>query len=225
MQEHCLAGSSGKPPGRAHHHRLIIYARLHLGVRAEIFGGNDARWQAFLCQPHRFRAHPNGELCQLVSRGDAGGQVSLSGQQRARQYVHSGSSEEARDEYRCGSLVQGRRRAVLLDATRAHEDDLIGHRHRFDLVVGHVDHGDAEPALQCSNLPAHITAQLRIQVGKRLVHEADRRLGDNGTAERHPLLLAAGELRRFAVEQALEAEQLYGALKEHRAAPETHAAP
>ena len=45
------------------------------------------------------------------------------------------------------------------------------------------------------------TRKLGIEIGERLVHQADRRLGDDGAAERDALLLAAGELRGLAVEQ------------------------
>ncbi len=49
-------------------------------------------------------------------------------------------------------------------------------------------------ALQRPDLAPHLLAQLRVEVGERLVHQADRRLGDDRAAERHALLLAAGEL-------------------------------
>ena len=74
--------------------------------------------------------------------------------------------------------------------------------------MGDVDHGDAEPLLQAADLRAHLLAQLGVEVRQRLVHQADGRLGDDRAAERHALLLAAGELRRLAVEELREAEEL-----------------
>ena len=53
-----------------------------------------------------------------------------------------------------------------------------------------------EALLQGADLAAHLAAQLRVEVGERLVHQAHRPLGDDGAAERHALLLAAGELAR-----------------------------
>ena len=87
---------------------------------------------------------------------------------------------------------------------------MVGHGHRLDLVVRDVDHGDAESTLQSTDFATHLTAQLRIQVGQRLVHEADRRLGDDRAAERNALLLSARELRRFAIEKLLKPEQIGG---------------
>ena len=61
--------------------------------------------------------------------------------------------------------------------------------------------------LQRADFAAHFLAQLRVEVGQRLVHQAHRRLGDDRAAERDALLLAAGELGRLALEQFLQAEQ------------------
>ena len=88
------------------------------------------------------------------------------------------------------------------------QHDLVGHAHRLGLVVRHVDHGDAERLLQRADLAPHLLAQLRVEVRERLVHQADLGLGDDRPAERHALLLAAGELRGLALEQLRQAEQL-----------------
>ncbi len=84
---------------------------------------------------------------------------------------------------------------------------LVSHAHRLALVVGDIDHGDAELLLQRPDFAAHLGAQLGVEIGQRLVHQTDRRLGDDGAAERDALLLAAGKLRRLALEQRIEAEQ------------------
>ena len=49
-------------------------------------------------------------------------------------------------------------------------------------------------------------AQLGVQVRQRLVHEEDRGIADDRTAERDALALASGELSRLAVEVAVEVE-------------------
>ena len=71
------------------------------------------------------------------------------------------------------------------------------------------------PRRCCSDadLAAHLDAQLRVEIGERLVHEAHRRLGDDGATERDALLLAARELRGLAVEQLAEAQEIGGALQ------------
>ena len=118
-----------------------------------------------------------------------------------------GGADEARGErgLRAGVEVLGA--ADLLDAPAAQQHHAIGHRHRLGLVVGHVHHRDAEALLEGANLAAHLAAQLRVEVGKRLVHEAHRRLGDDRAAECHALLLASGELGGLAREEVLEPEE------------------
>jgi porphobilinogen deaminase len=70
------------------------------------------------------------------------------------------------------------------------------------------------PSARCSaDLEAHFLAQLRVEVGQGLVHQAHRRFGDNGATERDALLLAAGELSRLAVEQRRKSEHVGDALE------------
>ena len=49
---------------------------------------------------------------------------------------------------------------------RIEQDHAVGHGHRLDLVVGDVDHRDAELALQRPDLGAHLGAELRVEVGQ-----------------------------------------------------------
>jgi hypothetical protein len=71
---------------------------------------------------------------------------------------------------------------------------MVGHGHGLDLVMGDIDHGQPEPLLQVADLDAHLRAQLGVEIGQRLVHQADRALRDDGARQRHALLLAAGKL-------------------------------
>ena len=80
----------------------------------------------------------------------------------------------------------------------------------LDLVVRDVDHGEPEALLQTANLDAHGGAELGVEVGKRLVHEAQRRLAADAAGERDALALAAGERARLAVEVVGEAQELSG---------------
>jgi hypothetical protein len=45
-------------------------------------------------------------------------------------------------------VVQLQGRPDLLDPTVVHDDDLVGHGHGLDLVVGHVDRGRAQAVVQ-----------------------------------------------------------------------------
>ena len=92
----------------------------------------------------------------------------------------------------------------------AQHADPVAQRHRLDLVVGHVDGGDAEPLVQLVERRPHGHAQLGVQVGQRLVHQEGLRLADDGPAHRDPLPLAAGQRGRLALEVRLQAEHLGG---------------
>ena len=74
------------------------------------------------------------------------------------------------------------------------DDDPVGHGHGLGLVVGYVDHGDAQLGLDLLDLKAHGFAQLGVQVGKRLVQQQQLRLRHQGAAQGHPLLLSARKL-------------------------------
>ena len=91
-----------------------------------------------------------------------------------------------------------------------HDDDPLAEGHRFDLVVGDVDHGGLEPLVEGGDLGPHLHAELGVEVGERLVEEEDLRLADDRAAEGDALPLAAGELAGAAIEHAGDAEGLGG---------------
>ena len=62
--------------------------------------------------------------------------------------------------------------------------------------------------MQLGDLGTHLDAQLRVEVGQRLVEEEDLRVADDGAAEGDALTLAAGQSLRLAVEQLLDAQDL-----------------
>ena len=134
-----------------------------------------------------------------------------------RKQVHRRRADEAGGEAGCRARVDLGRRRVLLDMAVAQQHDLVGHAHGLGLVMRHVQHGDAKPALQRQDLAPHVGAKLRIEVRQRFIHQADRRLGDDGAAERHALLLAAGQLAWLALQQMPDAEDLHRARQPARA--------
>ena len=105
-------------------------------------------------------------------------------------------------------VVERLGRADLLEQALAHDRDPGAHRHRLDLVVGDVHDGRLEALVEACDLGAGLDAQLRIEVGERLVHEEDRRLADDRATEGDALALAAGQLLGLAVEQVLQLDGL-----------------
>ena len=99
------------------------------------------------------------------------------------------------------------RRAVLLQPAAVDNRDLVGQRQRLGLVVGDIDEGDAGAALQALQLPAHLLAELGVEIGQRLVEQQDLRLDHEAAGQRHALLLAAGQLVRIALLEPGEVDQ------------------
>src|SRR5882672_10536724 len=100
-----------------------------------------------------------------------------------------GRADEAGDERVQGAEVDVLRRADLSDAAAVDHRDAVGERERLGLVVGHVNRGDADLALQPLEFAAHVVAQLRVEVGKRLVEQQQPRLMHDGARKRDALLL------------------------------------
>ena len=58
--------------------------------------------------------------------------------------------------------------------------------------------------MQFGDLDPHLHAQLRVEVGQRLVEQEDLRVAHDGAADRHALALAARKLPGLALEERLE---------------------
>ncbi len=101
-------------------------------------------------------------------------------------------ADEAGDEQRIGTLVEILGSALLLDPAAVHHHHPVGHRRRFDLIVGDEDRGHAEFALDAADLGAHREPQPGVEVRQRLVEQQQVRPLDQRAGERHALLLPAG---------------------------------
>jgi hypothetical protein len=99
-----------------------------------------------------------------------------------------------------GHLAFPERRGVA-----AQEQRLLG-------LGGGVDEDGARLLEDAGDFGAQLLAQLVVEVGERLVEEHEARLLDQSPRERRPLLLAARELQRLAVEEGAEAHEVRGAL-------------
>jgi hypothetical protein len=112
--------------------------------------------------------------------------------------------DECRDKLVCGTLVDFDRGSDLLDQTVLHDDEPIGDRHGFELVMGHEDGRDLEALLEFPDLLAHDQPQVCIEVGERLVEQQDLRLEAERPGEGDTLLLTAGELVDHPVSKRLK---------------------
>ena len=123
-----------------------------------------------------------------------------------------GGAEEPGDELGGRVLVDVLGSAELFDPALTHHREPVGHRHGFFLVVGHVDERDPDLLLDAFELELHLLAQLQVERAERLIEEQHLRVVHQGAGQRDPLLLAARHLRRLALLEADEVDQLQGVL-------------
>ena len=133
--------------------------------------------------------------------------------------VHLRRADEAGDEQVDGLVVEVQRGVDLHELAEVHHRDPVTHRHGLDLVVGHVDRGDAQVGLQLGDVGARLHAHLRVQVGQRLVHAEHLRAADDRPAHGDALTLTTGERLRLALEELGQAEDLGGLLRRASRAP------
>src|SRR5438046_223392 len=65
------------------------------------------------------------------------------------------------------------RRGALVDPAVEHHRDAVGDHHRLRLIVGNVDGGDPNLALERAHVKAHLLPELGVEVGERLVEQQD----------------------------------------------------
>src|SRR5436190_1224950 len=113
-------------------------------------------------------------------------------------------ADEAHHELGRRMLVEVARGPGLLDLAMVHHDDLLGDVHRLLLVVRDEDRGHVNLVVETPQPFAELLADRRVERAKRLVEQQHLRLHRERPCERHALALAAGELRRITVDQALQ---------------------
>ena len=101
-----------------------------------------------------------------------------------------------------------RRADLLYRSGLVHDCHTVRDRKADLLIVRNVEHRDIQFALQLLDLKAHLLAQIRIQIRKRLIQKEESRLADQCTGQRNTLLLSAGQLRRQTLLKALHADDL-----------------
>ena len=94
-----------------------------------------------------------------------------------------------------------------------------GHRHRLDLVVGHIEDGRAKFDLDAFQLEPQLGAQFGVERRQRLVHQIDGGIAHQRPPDGDALHLTARQARRAVVELGGDVEKLrdrLDALADHR---------
>ena len=101
-------------------------------------------------------------------------------------------------------LVDAVRVIDLRGAAALHHDHAVADRHGLALVVRHHHRRGADLALDLAQLELHFLAQLRVQVGQRLVEQQHGRLDHQRARQRHALALPAREFAWIACRVVLQ---------------------
>ena len=105
-------------------------------------------------------------------------------------------------------MIKLHRAADLFDPARLQHHDLIGHGHRFDLIMGHIDHRGFQRLMQFRDFLPHVDPQGCVKVRQRFVEQKRRRFAHNRPTNRHALALPARKLPGFAVQIVCQVQHL-----------------
>src|SRR3569833_2964713 len=128
-----------------------------------------------------------------------------------RKAIHGLLVEEGTNEIGRRLFDQLLGRAELLDPAAVEDRHPGAERERLLMVVGDEDRGEADLVVDGAQRLAQFAPHLGVERADRLVEEEDAGLAGERAGEGDALALAAGELRREALAQAIElheAEQL-----------------
>jgi len=99
-------------------------------------------------------------------------------------------------------------RAVRDDLAIAQQHQVVGQADHFVERMGDVQHRQAQLARQPLEVGQQFGLACGIQRGQRLVHQQQARAGGQRARDRHPLALAARQLRRATCQHGAQAQQL-----------------
>ena len=116
--------------------------------------------------------------------------------------------QEVHDERAGGMVEQFLRRAGLLDAALAHHHDLVGDLERLFLIVRDEDRRHAHLVVKTPQPLPQLLAHLGVEGAEGLVEQQHLGLGGQGAGQGDALPLTAGQLRRQAVAQAFQSNQV-----------------
>jgi hypothetical protein len=118
-----------------------------------------------------------------------------------------GLAQEGGHEGRLRTAVEIQGIARLHHAAVVEHQEVIGQEHGLFLVVGDVESRGAQLAQQGGELGPHAAPQAGVESREGLVEEQQGGARRHRPGQGHPLLLTARELRGFAVQEAIEAQQ------------------
>jgi hypothetical protein len=207
----------------ARHDRLPVDQRMHQGMAAH---GDDVGHCAFeftATGARRTRGIQHLQVFGAQHRHAVGQEIFCAARNRGMRDAQAnltaiagliadqvGLADEVGDETRSRGAVNLAAGAHLFDASGIHHHDTVGDGHRFFLVVGDENEGDAELGLQVLELQLHALAQFHVQGRERLVEQQQFRLIDDGASQGHALLLPAGQRAGKAILQGFQADHRQG---------------
>ena len=121
---------------------------------------------------------------------------------------HIRAADKVRHKLVGRTLIQNLRRPNLLNIPMVHDGNPITDRHRLFLIMRHIDRRNADAVLNLLDDRAHLNAQFRIEIGKRLIHQQN--IGRNGKCpgQGNALLLTTGKTFRHPVRILIYLHQL-----------------
>ena len=119
-----------------------------------------------------------------------------------------GLSDKVGDKRVCRLVIDIFRCPDLLDLPVIHDDNRIGHRQRFFLIMGDINESDPDFLLDPFQLVLHVLPETQVERAERFVQKKDFWPVDQGPCNCDPLLLAAGEGRDFPVFKSLQGDGL-----------------
>ncbi len=177
-----------------------VFVRLAGGAKRHVLrpNGQGRRFARRVADRPVFPAHPNHPIPDPVDARLLADRVA--------DEVHG--ADEVRHE-RVGRLVVDFvGRSVLDQLAPIHHQDAVGHGEGLLLVVGHHHGGEPQPLLKGADFPPQPDSHPGVQGGQRLVQQEEVRGRRDGPGQGHPLLLAAGKLRRKLPSRLRHSHQL-----------------
>ena len=86
--------------------------------------------------------------------------------------------------------------------------DAVAHRHRFHLVMGDVNGGGPELALEVNDPRPRAPAQFGVEIAQWFIHQENLWFAGHGPAQGHPLFLSARQFFRSTIEELIQFQRL-----------------